>query len=201
MIVPLPRISGKSGLPPSGEPAGYVEPGAAPGYRQNGYGGPTTWFSNVSADTSSGQVNLSPALQPGQSTYFSLEQPPSASGLAAHSPPSGVSSSPPTVTSSGAQFSGLVDPNGSSTTAHFQYGLDPKYSGGGPLVYDQSTPTQLVGGDFADHVASASVSGLVPNALYHARIVASNANGTTYGPDQTFTTGRAPAPSAPVKKR
>jgi hypothetical protein len=110
-----------------------------------------------------------------------------------------VSSSPPVVQGgTGAAFSGLVNPDGLPTTVFFEYGLDPKYSGGGPVVYDQSTPTQQVGSDFVSHAVSASVSGLVPNALYHARIVASNANGTTYGPDQTFTTGRAPAPSAPV---
>jgi hypothetical protein len=45
---------------------------------------------------------------------------------------------------------------------------------------------------------SASVSGLVPNALYHVRLVASNSAGTVDAPDQTFVTARGPAPSAPV---
>ena len=44
---------------------------------------------------------------------------------------------------------------------------------------------------------SASVSGLVPNALYHVRLVATNAAGTTDGPDMTFTTHRGPVPGAP----
>ena len=44
---------------------------------------------------------------------------------------------------------------------------------------------------------SASVSGLVPNALYHVRLVATNAAGTTNGPDMTFTTDRGPVPGAP----
>ncbi len=34
----------------------------------------------------------------------------------------------PTVTATGASFSGIVDPNGSATTVSFQYGLDLKYS-------------------------------------------------------------------------
>ncbi len=38
---------------------------------------------------------------------------------------------------------------------------------------------------------TASVSGLVPNALYHVRLVATNSAGTTFGPDVTFTTARA----------
>ncbi len=45
---------------------------------------------------------------------------------------------------------------------------------------------------------SATVSGLVPNALYHARMVATNKNGTTFGPDITFTTGHGPTPGAPT---
>jgi hypothetical protein len=44
---------------------------------------------------------------------------------------------------------------------------------------------------------SASVSGLVPNALYHVRLVATNAAGTTDGPDMTFTTQRGSVPGAP----
>src|SRR5205085_5395973 len=43
---------------PRGEPPGYVEPGAVSPNRQNGYEGPTSWFSNVNANMSSGQVNF-----------------------------------------------------------------------------------------------------------------------------------------------
>jgi hypothetical protein len=39
---------------------------------------------------------------------------------------------------------------------------------------------------------------LIPNALYHVRLVATNATGTTFGPDQTFTTPADPRPPAPV---
>jgi hypothetical protein len=94
-------------------------------------------------------------------------------------------------------FSGSVDPEGLPTTAHFEYGLDPKYSGGGAVVYDQSTPTAAVGSDFDSYPVQATVAGLVPNALYHVRLVASNPAGTTVGPDQTFVT-RGPGPAAPV---
>jgi hypothetical protein len=70
-------------LPPVGEPAGSVEPGARPGMPpfpngdvQNGYEGPGAWFSSVSAHRGSGTVNFSPALAPGSSTYFALENRP-----------------------------------------------------------------------------------------------------------------------------
>jgi hypothetical protein len=78
--------------PPPGEPANYTEAGSSGalpwpnGDRQNGYEGPTSWFSAISADTSSGTVNFSPAIAPGGSTYFSLEAPPSAEAIKVGTP-------------------------------------------------------------------------------------------------------------------
>jgi hypothetical protein len=111
-----------------------------------------------------------------------------------------VSAGSPTVESSrAAAFAGSVNPEGLPTTVHFEYGLDPRYrAAGGGIVYDQSTPEQSLGSDFTSHAVSASVSGLVPNALYHVRLVATNAAGTAFGPDQTFTTKTDPAPAPPV---
>ena len=114
--------------------------------------------------------------------------------------PSQVVTGPPGVKGSAtAGFAGSVNPDGAATTAHFEYGLDRRYvtPGGSGPQYDHSTPSQSVGSDFTSHSVSASVSGLVPNALYHVRLVATNAAGTTDGPDMTFTTHRAPAPGAP----
>ena len=186
---------------PSGEPAGYIEPAGSSGVPQNGYEGPTTWFSNVSADTSSGVVHFSPPIPPGGSTYFSLEEPPANTtiGVGGTAPlPGGMS--PPTVTSTGANFSALVNPNGQATTGYFQYGLDLKYSklGGSGPDYTNSTPQQAIAGDFNDHFVNASVTGLVPNALYHVRLVATNAAGTTFGPDMTFTTTHGGTPGSPT---
>jgi len=104
----------------------------------------------------------------------------------------------PSVSATGAGFSGSANPNGLPTTAFFQHGLDPKYSGGGPVVYTQSTPAQAISADFSSHVVSASVSGLVPIALYDVRLVAQNADGATVGPDVTFMTAKGPTPSAPT---
>ena len=128
---------------PPGEPAGYTEPGASgSGLPQNGYEGPTSWFSNVSTDESSGVVHFSPAIPPGGSTYFSLEEPPvgTSIGVGGTAPLPGAMS-PPTVSSTGASFSALVNPNGQATTAYFQYGLDLKYSkfGGSGPNYTNST--------------------------------------------------------------
>jgi hypothetical protein len=122
-----------------------------------------------------------------------------------NTPPAAQQASPtvlttaPTVSVTGAGFSGSVTPNGLLTQAYFEYGLDPKYTGGGSVVYSQSTTPQSVGSDFANHaVGPVTVSGLLPNALYHVRIVATNVDGTTIGPDLTFTTQAEPPPSTPT---
>ena len=120
---------------------------------------------------------------------------------AVHAPPAPVVTGAPVVHgSSGAAFSGSANPDGLATTAHFEYGLDSQYTSPGTSgpVYDHSTSPQPVGSDFSSHPVTASVSGLVPNALYHVRLVAINAAGTTNGPDRTFTTAKAPAPNAPT---
>jgi hypothetical protein len=70
--------------------------------------------------------------------------------------------------------------------------------GASTALYDQSTAPQSLPADTSTHVVSALISNLVPNALYHFRLVASNATGTTPGPDQTFTTPTGPAPPPPA---
>jgi hypothetical protein len=184
------------------QPPGQTAPdaGAYPNTTRNGYEGPGTFYTNVSSDATSGRVNFSPAVPPGGTTYFSLEEPPSANAINVGSTPVGAGlAAPPTVTATSASFVAIVNPNGALTTAQFQFSLDPKY---GSLVdAAQTTPVQTVGGDFADHVVSATVTGLVPNALYHVHLVASNKNGQTAGPDVTFQTKSAPPPGAPTLGR
>ncbi len=66
---------------------------------------------------------------------------------------------------------------GVSTSYHFEYGLT--------TAYDSSTPQATGEGKFS---ASARLEGLQPETEYHFRIVATNADGTSYGPDTTFRT-------------
>ncbi|HTT31890.1 MAG TPA: beta-propeller fold lactonase family protein [Solirubrobacteraceae bacterium] len=117
------------------------------------------------------------------------------------SPTPVLTAAPTAVTDGGAGFSGSVNPEGLATTAYFQYGLDKRYSqiGASGADYTAQTPAQTVGSDFATHgVGPVTVTGLVPNALYHVRLVATNSAGTTLGQDVTFTTAAAPAPGAPT---
>jgi hypothetical protein len=122
------------------------------------------------------------------------------------SAPSSVVDSAPTLTlpphqvtvgANGATLSGSVTPGGLATNAQFEYGLDPSYSGASTVTYTNATATITLAAGFTPQTVTASVSGLVPNATYHVRLVATNSAGTTVGPDQTFTTGAAPPPAPP----
>jgi hypothetical protein len=79
-----------------------------------------------------------------------------------------------------------IDAEGGDTTYSFQYGVDKNYGTSTPLEDAGSTP-----GDVNE---STVVTGLHSGTTYHYRIVATSALlGTTFGPDQTFTTFQPPS--------
>jgi hypothetical protein len=125
-------------------------------------------------------------------------------GTSAQSAPLIVTAAPAPVTTSTVVINGAVNTCGLQTTVYLQYGLDNRYrlNPAPGITYDQQSAAQTLPPGTAPATVALPVSGLVPNAVYHARIVASNAVGTTQGPDQTFTTledGTAGAqPAAPV---
>jgi hypothetical protein len=84
------------------------------------------------------------------------------------------------ITRSAAAVSGTVNPNGRSTTYYFQYGTTTSY---GP-----TTASQAAGSGTTAVNVSANLSGLTAGATYHYRVYGSNASGTAYGSDRTFTT-------------
>jgi hypothetical protein len=57
----------------------YCSASAVSGTDPQDYQGPTSTFANISADTNSGTVVFTPPIPAGGSTYFSLENPPTAS--------------------------------------------------------------------------------------------------------------------------
>ena len=85
------------------------------------------------------------------------------------------------VGASGAEVTDGVDPNGVSTKVYFEYGTTTAYS---------STPTamQSIGNGKVPVNIYALFPGLLPNTVYHYRLVTVTAAGTVYGPDETFTT-------------
>ena len=155
---------------------------------------------DVTVTTAGGTSATSAADQFTYNAPAPAPSPGSGPAPAPSSAPAVSGGSPSTVFGNGASASGAVNPESQATTAFFQYGLDPSDRGPGAdtALYDHSTPVQQVGSDAIAHTVSAPLTGLVPGALYHIRLVATNSTGTTFGPDLTFTTPAAPAPPSPV---
>jgi YVTN family beta-propeller protein len=99
-------------------------------------------------------------------------------------PPTATTGSATSMTSSSATLNGTVNPNGASTNYYFEYGLTTSYG-------SNTTSTSVGSGTTAVPVSD-GISGLSPGNTYHFRIVATNAGGTNFGSDQTFTTGIDP---------
>ncbi len=84
------------------------------------------------------------------------------------------------VTFGGATLNGTVDPSARETTAVFQYGTTTSYG--------STVELGIVGSGVGSVPVSAVLAGLRQGVTYHYRLVAANAEGTTAGVDQTFTT-------------
>lgn len=97
--------------------------------------------------------------------------------------PDAVSTAATVVKSSSAILNGTYNSLGQATTYQFQFGTDTNY-----------TFTQLAqngGSGTSVTPASLTLAGLRPTTTYHFRLIATNATGTTYGSDLTFTTAAA----------
>ncbi len=98
----------------------------------------------------------------------------------------------PTVTTTGAvaidptseTLNGTINPEGVSSTYHFEYGLDTSYGSS----TDESDPVT----GSTDLPAIGTATGLLAHTTYHFRIVGTNASGSITGNDQTFITDPAP---------
>ena len=93
------------------------------------------------------------------------------------------------ATAQTATLSGGVDPNQLDTRYWWQYGTSTAYG-------QQTAPADL-GAGALPVTATTTVTGLAPSTTYHYRLVAANADGTSYGYDFTVTTGAQPKGSGP----
>jgi phosphodiesterase/alkaline phosphatase D-like protein len=174
---------------PNGAPTTYsFEYGATTSY------GSTTTVQNLSAGSSAVTVNAAlTGLTPG-STYHYRVTATNAAGTAQATDqtfttagalvPTVTTSAASSVTATGAQLNGTANPNGTSTTAQFEYGTT--------TAYGTTTTAQSIGAGSSGVNVNATIGGLTPNTTYHYRITATNSAGSAQGSDQTFTTATAP---------
>jgi phosphodiesterase/alkaline phosphatase D-like protein len=84
-----------------------------------------------------------------------------------------------------ATLNATIKPGYGPTVYRFEYGPSTSYGSrtypGGPLEADDQ-----------DHTASTGISELSPATTYHFRVLATNFAGTTFGPDEAFTTPGSP---------
>ena len=90
------------------------------------------------------------------------------------------------ITATTTNISATLNPHGGQTTYYFEYGTSTRYGTRTP-----NPPADAGSGTTATTVRAA-LTGLRPYTRYHWRLVATNAAGTTRGPDRSFTTARAP---------
>jgi hypothetical protein len=92
-----------------------------------------------------------------------------------------VTTNAATVTGTGtAVLHASVNPNGSPSTAYFEYGSGTNYG--------TTTTAVSIGSGAAPVLVSSTLTGLQPGGTYHFAAVGSSLNGIVTGSDQTFTT-------------
>lgn len=84
------------------------------------------------------------------------------------------------ISLSSATLNGTINPNGLSTSYHFDWGTTTSYG--------SSTATLSAGSGSSAVNVNTNISGLAASTTYHFRISATNSSGTYNGSDITFTT-------------
>jgi 6-phosphogluconolactonase (cycloisomerase 2 family) len=101
--------------------------------------------------------------------------------------PSALTGAASGISGTGAGLTGTLTSNGSPTAYVFEFG--PSLSFG-----SITTPAIAPGADFTPRAETAPVTGLAAGTTYYYRLVATNAQGTTFGAVASFTT---PGPARP----
>jgi DNA-binding beta-propeller fold protein YncE len=113
--------------------------------------------------------------------------------------PSAGTEAATSIEASKATLQGSVNPQGFSTGYRFEYVSEAAYNPKAENPYSAGSivpaePAQIGSGKTSSKV-SQPITGLQSKTIYHYRLVAIGDGGTTYGEDQTFTTGRVDRPS------
>jgi hypothetical protein len=107
---------------------------------------------------------------------------------AAATPPLVSTGAASEVTQTGVLLSGSVGAEELQTSYEFEVGTDTSY--GGAKLFGNAGASGI-------EAVSAGLQYLIPGTTYHYRLVATNADGTSYGQDMTFTT---PGVAAPISQ-
>ncbi len=115
-----------------------------------------------------------------------------ASGTGANNPPTVITGAAGSITISTASLAGSITDNG--CTAVTVYGIEYSITSGFPNgTGTQAASTNLAGGNF-----SSNLSGLTATTTYYYKAYATNAGGTTYGAQQSFTTASPVITATPL---
>ena len=107
--------------------------------------------------------------------------------IAAAAAPTAITGPVTATAATTATLSGTVNPNGTATSWHFDYGKT--------TTYGTSTSSTSAGSGTANTGVSANLTGLTPGTTYHYRLVATSTGGTTNGSDGIFNTASAAPPT------
>ena len=114
-------------------------------------------------------TNALGATSAGEDRTFETTQRPAIDGLSSEN-----------LTATSADLKAQVNPNGVATTYHFEYGPGTSYGQSAPV------PDGSLAASNSDQPVGEHLENLVPHVVYHYRLVATNADGTTTSPDHTF---------------
>jgi hypothetical protein len=128
----------------------------------------TTYHFRVVADNGTGGVQLG-----ADQTFITA---PAAAGTAGD------------VTTKRATLMGTINPHGTATTYHFNYGPSASYG--------ETTPEADGGAADGDRLVTQQISGLLPSTVYHVQVVATTGDVTRFGGDGLFRTPPAPTATA-----
>ncbi|MGA9285295.1 MAG: hypothetical protein WBV85_07615 [Solirubrobacteraceae bacterium] len=171
------------------------EPGAKNPYAQ-GEASQTVQLAGARGDETVGQISLAP-LQPATTYHYRVVTINAAGAsygadrtFTTTSPTVPVVSAGPAgnVSTTSAELSGAIDPQGLKTSYELEVGTSTSYEG--------ATRFGDAGEGEAEEPIQVTLEYLVPGTTYHYRLVATNEDGTSYGPDQTFTTLGVSSPIA-----
>jgi Copper binding proteins, plastocyanin/azurin family len=159
----------------SGQPAGEGTTDVAVSAMLSGLAPGTSYHFQLVAENSSGIVH-------GADQTFTSSLPSGA--------PTATTSGATSVTETGATLKGTANPDGRPTKYFFEWGTSN--------TYGEMTAEVPVGEDHTGHVASAALTTLSPDTVYHFRLVAKNTSSEIVpGADKMFTTVSPPPPPPP----